>query len=390
MPPRILLIGMMGSGKSTVGRLLAQRLSVAFHDNDAHLRRRATAAGRAPGGTVGTDALHAAETAALHDVLRQTAGSGAVISAAASAALDAETRATLGRSGTVVWLRASPEMLVSRLAADGSTWRPKARDDMPTWLRDQATARAPLYADVARLTVDVDGLAPWQVTQRVLDGLGLGAFGWLPGSFQGVVLDLDGLLVDTEVIWTEAKRVLYAERGVPFSIEDHRAVLGTSEEYTAMVFTRRFGLTPDHEPEILHAYLRHATALFAQGVPRRPGALELVTSLRGRVPLGLASNTRREIVTQTLAQSGLSGCFDAIVTGDEAEPKPAAGIYLEACRQLGIDPGRSVAVEDSPIGVRAAKAAGLTCIGVPSDPDNPVPQADHSVASLLDLIEPAG
>ena len=380
----------MGSGKTTVGRLLAERLGVSFHDNDEGLRRRAAATGEAATGTVGTDALHAAETAALHEVLRQTAGSGAVISAAASAALDAETRATLGRSGNVVWLRASPETLARRLAADTDTWRPTAREDMPAWLREQAAARAPLYADVARVTVDADGLALWQVVQRVLDGLGLPAFGWLPGSFEGVVLDLDGLLVDTEVIWTEAKRRLYAERGVPFSMDDHRAVLGTSEEYTAMVFTRRFGLTPDHEPEILRDYLAHARALFAEGVPRRPGALELVTSLRGRVPLGLASNTRREIVTQTLAQSGLSGCFDAIVTGDEAEPKPAAGIYLEACRLLGVEPGRSVAVEDSPIGVRAAKAAGLTCIGVPSDPDNPVPQADRSVASLLELIEPAG
>lgn len=217
----------------------------------------------------------------------------------------------------------------------------------------------------------------------------LGAFGWLPGSFHGVVLDLDGLLVDTELAWTEAKRILYAERGVPFSIEDHRAVLGTSEEYTAAVFTRRFGLTPDHEPEILRQYLGHATALFAKGVPRRPGAMDLVASLRGRVPLGLASNTRREIVMETLAQSGLADCFDVIVTGDEAEPKPAPGIYLEACRRLGIEPGRSVAVEDSPTGVRAAKAAGLTCIGVPSDPDHPVPQADCTRASLEELIEPA-
>ena len=321
--------------------------------------------------------------------MAQTAGDGSVISAAASAALDAETRATLGRSGTVVWLRASPDTLANRLAEDTGTSRRKASDDMPAWSAHQAAARAPLFADVADVTVDVDGLAPWQVAQRVLDALDLGAFGWLPGSFQGVVLDLDGLLVDTEVIWTEAKRILYAERGVPFSIEDHRAVLGTSEEYTAMVFARRFGLGPEHEPEILRDYLGHATALFAQGVPRRPGALELVASLRGRVPLGLASNTRREIVTHTLDKAGLAGCFDVIVTGDEAEPKPAPGIYLEACRQLGIEPGRSVAVEDSPTGVRAAKAAGLTCIGVPSDPDHPPAQADHSVASLLELIEPA-
>ena len=261
---------------------------------------------------------------------------------------------------------------------------------MPAWLRGQAELRAPLFAEVADVTVDVDGLAPWQVAQRVLDALKLGPFGWLPGSFEGVVLDLDGLLIDTEILWTEAKRILYAERGIPFSMDDHRAVLGTSEEYTAMVFTRRFGLGPEHETEVLRAYIAHARRLFALGVPRRPGALELVTALRGRVPLGLASNTRREIVTDTLALSGLSGCFDVIVTGDEADPKPAAGIYLEACRQLGIDPVRSVAVEDSPIGTAAAKAAGLTCIGVPSDPQHVPVQADCLRTTLLELVEPAG
>lgn len=388
-PRRVLLVGMMGSGKSTVGRRLAERLGVPFHDNDELLRRRAGGASGEVHGAVGTDVLHAAEKAALHEVLAEVDSTGSVISAAASAALDAETRATLGESGTVVWLRARPDTLAGRLAGDGGTWRPDPRDDMPAWLSEQAEVRAPLYADVADITVDVDGLRPWQVAQRVLDKLKLGAFGWLPGSFDGVVLDLDGLLVDTEIAWTEAKRILYAEHGVPFSIEDHRAVLGTSEEYTAAVFTRRFGLGAEHEPEILREYLGHANALFADGVPRRPGASELVASLQGRVPLGLASNTRREIVMQTLARSGLSGSFDVIVTGDEADPKPAPGIYLEACRQLGIEPGRSVAVEDSPTGVRAAKAAGLTCIGVPSDPDHPVQQADCTWASLEELIEPA-
>ncbi len=82
------------------------------------------------------------------------------------------------------------------------------------------------------------------------------------------------------------------------------------------------------------------------------------------------------------------GPFDAIVTGDEAAPKPEPGLYREACRRLGIDPKRSCAVEDSPTGVRGAKSAGLTCIAVPSDPDNVPEDADRIVGSLLDLVEP--
>jgi HAD superfamily hydrolase (TIGR01509 family) len=106
------------------------------------------------------------------------------------------------------------------------------------------------------------------------------------------------------------------------------------------------------------------------------------------VPVGLASNTRRPLVELVLARAQL-GPFDAIVTGDEAAPKPDPGLYREACRRLGVAPERACAVEDSPTGVRGAKAAGLPCIAVPSDPDNRPADADRTVDSLLELIEPA-
>jgi HAD superfamily hydrolase (TIGR01509 family) len=80
--------------------------------------------------------------------------------------------------------------------------------------------------------------------------------------------------------------------------------------------------------------------------------------------------------------------FDVIVSGEEARAKPAPDLYLLACARLGVEPQTAVALEDSPTGVRAARAAGLTCIGVPSDPRHPLDEADHVVASLLDLIEP--
>jgi HAD superfamily hydrolase (TIGR01509 family) len=78
--------------------------------------------------------------------------------------------------------------------------------------------------------------------------------------------------------------------------------------------------------------------------------------------------------------------FDAIVSGDEASPKPAPDIYLLACQRLGVDPGRAVALEDSPTGVTAAKGAGMTCIGVPSDPRYPLTEADIVVDSLVALL----
>ena len=78
--------------------------------------------------------------------------------------------------------------------------------------------------------------------------------------------------------------------------------------------------------------------------------------------------------------------FDAITTADEAEPKPAPDLYLLSCERLSVDPAQAVALEDSLFGVRAAKAAGMTCIGVPSHPDEPLAPADHVIGSLTELL----
>jgi beta-phosphoglucomutase-like phosphatase (HAD superfamily) len=79
--------------------------------------------------------------------------------------------------------------------------------------------------------------------------------------------------------------------------------------------------------------------------------------------------------------------FAVTVAGDEVpNPKPAPDIYLEACRRLGADPARSVALEDSPTGAQAAKAAGLTVIGVPYLADMEIPAADLTTASLADAV----
>ena len=208
----------------------------------------------------------------------------------------------------------------------------------------------------------------------------------LPGPFAGVVLDLDGLLVRSEDHWSRAKELLFARHEVAFDASDHLAVFGTSDLVTARYFATRFGAGPEDEDAIRAEYMTIANALFRTGVEVNPGAVELLAHLRGRVPVGLASNTRRDLVATILASTPFGDAFDTVITGDDGEPKPAPDLYLLACRRLGVVPADAVALEDSPTGVAAAKSAGLTCIGVPSHPDEPLRMADLVVASLLDLI----
>jgi HAD superfamily hydrolase (TIGR01509 family) len=105
------------------------------------------------------------------------------------------------------------------------------------------------------------------------------------------------------------------------------------------------------------------------------------------VRLGLASNSPRFLVDDALATAGLADAFDAIVTSDDVEnAKPAPDIYRLACERLGVTPRQALALEDSPSGVAAAKAAGLTCIAVPLFAETDVSAADRVVVSLEELL----
>jgi HAD superfamily hydrolase (TIGR01509 family) len=119
------------------------------------------------------------------------------------------------------------------------------------------------------------------------------------------------------------------------------------------------------------------------------GARELLERLREQgVPLGLVSNSPLRFVRRSIEIVGFGGHFDVILSAHEvAAPKPAPDPYLEACRRLGVEPGPSVvALEDSPTGVAAARAADLTVIGIPSVEGVLLEEAHHLAESLLDEV----
>jgi len=110
-----------------------------------------------------------------------------------------------------------------------------------------------------------------------------------------------------------------------------------------------------------------------------PGAISLVTALRGTRPLAVASNTPHQIVTAYLQEIGILETFDAVICSDQvSEPKPAPDTYLTACRALGRKPADCIAFEDSPTGAIAALTAGLYLIGIPSATDLTFPAHEHA------------
>jgi len=208
----------------------------------------------------------------------------------------------------------------------------------------------------------------------------------LPGSFTAVVFDMDGLLVHTERQWLQAKNILFERYGQVLTEADRAAVFGAAELQSATYFAGRFGLPPERIVGLRDEYIGIIGDLIEQGVELTDGAVDLIDRLAGDVPLGLASNARRALVDKVLAQTPFGPRFETISTADETRPKPAPDLYLLACERLGADLATALAIEDSPTGVKAAQSAGMTCIGVPSNPSEPLPEADFVVSSLTELV----
>src|SRR5436190_23328628 len=124
-----------------------------------------------------------------------------------------------------------------------------------------------------------------------------------------VVFDCDGLLVDTETLWTRAERELFRRHGRTFTRDDKKALLGTGWLAGGRVLERLLDRPGDAE-ELSQTLLALVTDEVGQGVQAPPGALELVDELRGRVPIGVASYSPRGFVEVVLARGGLVDSVD--------------------------------------------------------------------------------
>lgn len=201
-----------------------------------------------------------------------------------------------------------------------------------------------------------------------------------------MVFDCDGLLLDTEKLWMQGEATLVQRYGVEYTPEVRARLFGVSANRLVPALEEILS-RPGEGEALVKELISHCWAEISRHAEPRPGAVELVSALHDRedrVPLGIASNSPGALVREALETAGLAGAFEAIIGYDDVrDPKPAPDPYLLCCELLDADPRHSVALEDSPTGVSAARAAGLYVIGVPSMPDIPL-EAHQNAESLRD------
>lgn len=174
---------------------------------------------------------------------------------------------------------------------------------------------------------------------------------------------MDGVLVDGEPLHFRAFNRMLGEEGKSISLERHKASMGTKGSWPELVAEFQLSqpveyYSPRYDAVILEEYAACSVAL--------PGAAHVVRTLASeRVPLAVASSSRRNWVETCLDRIGLIDAFDVIVTGSDVEHgKPSPEIYLLTASRLGVDPANCLVIEDAPAGIQSAHAAGMTCWAV--------------------------
>jgi HAD superfamily hydrolase (TIGR01509 family) len=189
-----------------------------------------------------------------------------------------------------------------------------------------------------------------------------------------VLFDMDGTLLDSEKLWDVALADLAAWLGGELSAAARDRMVGSSLGRSVAILHADLGVEAD--PESSGCYLTDRMAeLLATDLVWRPGAEEFLVSVRDSgVPTALVTSTHRRLTDIALRSIGPE-FFDVTVCGDEVErPKPHPDPYLKATRALGVEPAASVVIEDSPLGIAAAEAAGCVVVAVPSEvPIEPAP-----------------
>jgi HAD superfamily hydrolase (TIGR01509 family) len=202
-----------------------------------------------------------------------------------------------------------------------------------------------------------------------------------------VAFDLDGVLLDSEGTWAEARRRVAVSHGGRWPAGVERAMMGMSSPEWAAYLRDELGVRLEPEA-IVDAVVQRVLTTYRQRLPLLPGSEAAVRRLSSRWPLGLASSSNRPVIDAALDAAGLRDLFTATVSSEEVpRGKPAPDVYLAVAAALGVAPTTCAAVEDSTNGIRAGAAAGMIVVAVPNRQFPPEPDALSLAARHIGTLD---
>jgi len=186
-------------------------------------------------------------------------------------------------------------------------------------------------------------------------------------NIQAVLFDLDGLLVDSDPVSLAAVNSLLEPFESQINAADYRPLIGSDYDTFTQALIDRFGL-PYSQQAVKEKHFSALLESLPANLRMMPGVNRLLNRLEPTgLPLAVASNALIEYVHASLEVAGIARYFKCVFGGDEIRnPKPAPDVYLAAARCLGHSPEHCLVVEDSPIGLQAARAAGMACVVIPN------------------------
>ena len=199
---------------------------------------------------------------------------------------------------------------------------------------------------------------------------------------KAVIFDMDGLLIDSEPRWDQARTDMAKRLGKSWGKKDHEAVMGVSTEAWATYMRDTWDLAMSLE-EIVEEIVGRMREYYRERIPFRKNAVEAVNLAAEHYRTALASGSERSLIDIVTTSEELGGKFEVVLSADQVERgKPHPDVYLETAKRLGVAPRQCVCLEDSKNGMLAGLNAGFKVIGIP-DKAFPV---DKEVLDRVDAV----
>jgi sugar-phosphatase len=210
-------------------------------------------------------------------------------------------------------------------------------------------------------------------------------------AYAASIFDMDGLLVDSEILWHRAELEILVPLGAPIDAGATRATKGM---FVREVVAHYHALAPWDAPtidDVVDLVLDRVGALVEDVGRLLPGATRALSLCAALGPIALASSTPSRLIDRTLQHFGLDTSFEVVHSAeDEPHGKPDPGVFLTTARMLGVAPSACLVFEDSAAGVAAATAAEMGCVAVPASDEASRSSFDDAtlvLSSLADLDE---